>query len=117
MTIGAGAVVAANAVVTRDVLPYISSAAARRVIRQRFPAALAEALLDLAWWTLPIDALDGIPFDDPQTAVEMLRQRRDLRSSAPVAAGSGRRELRQQRQVAQVLVAALMLLAGAHDFR
>jgi serine acetyltransferase len=50
-SIGIGAVVAAGAVVTKDVAPYaIVAGNPARVIRQRFPAAIADRLLRLAWW-------------------------------------------------------------------
>jgi phosphonate metabolism protein (transferase hexapeptide repeat family) len=50
-TIGIGAVIAAGAVVTKDVAPYaIVAGNPACVIRQRFPAAIADRLLQLAWW-------------------------------------------------------------------
>src|SRR5215475_8063483 len=50
-SIGIGAVVAAGAVVTKHVAPYaIVAGNPARVIRQRFPAAVADRLLRLAWW-------------------------------------------------------------------
>ena len=49
--IGTGAVVAAGAVVTKDVAPYtIVAGNPARVVRRRFPEAVAERLLALAWW-------------------------------------------------------------------
>ena len=49
--VGTGAVVAAGAVVTKNVAPYaIVAGNPARVIRQRFPAAIAERLQQLAWW-------------------------------------------------------------------
>jgi len=50
-TIGNGAVIAAGAVVTKDVAPYaIVAGNPARVIRARFPDAVAARLQRLAWW-------------------------------------------------------------------
>lgn len=54
VTIGHGAVVAARAVVTRDVPPYaVVAGNPARVVRRRFDEASVAALLDAAWWDLP----------------------------------------------------------------
>jgi virginiamycin A acetyltransferase len=54
VTIGHGAVVAARAVVTRDVPPYVVVAGnPARVVRRRFDTAIVDALLEVAWWDLP----------------------------------------------------------------
>lgn len=54
VTVGHGAVVAARAVVTRDVPPYaVVAGSPARVVRHRFPPDVAEALVALAWWDLP----------------------------------------------------------------
>jgi len=51
VTVGHGAVVASAAVVTKDVAPYqIVAGVPARPIRDRFPAAIAERLVQLAWW-------------------------------------------------------------------
>jgi acetyltransferase-like isoleucine patch superfamily enzyme len=54
VTLGPGAVVAARAVVTRDVPAYaVVAGNPARVVRHRFPAEIAAALVETAWWELP----------------------------------------------------------------
>jgi phosphonate metabolism protein (transferase hexapeptide repeat family) len=56
--IGDGAVVAAGAIVTKDVPAYaIVAGNPARVIKPRFPEAVAQRLLKLAWWDWGHDEL------------------------------------------------------------
>lgn len=58
VTVGDGAVVAAGAIVTRDVAPYtIVAGAPARVMRLRQPPEVAERLIALAWWDWSHQAL------------------------------------------------------------
>ena len=51
VTIGDGAIIAANSVVTRDIPAYcVAGGNPCRVIRRRFDEALTEYLLTLRWW-------------------------------------------------------------------
>ncbi|MEO0831125.1 MAG: DapH/DapD/GlmU-related protein [Pseudomonadota bacterium] len=51
VTLGDGAVVAAGAVVTKDVDPYtIVAGTPAKVLRPRQPGDIAERLISLAWW-------------------------------------------------------------------
>lgn len=51
VTVGDGAIVAAGAIVTKDVAPYtIVAGTPARVMRLRQPGEIAERLIALAWW-------------------------------------------------------------------
>lgn len=51
VSIGPGAVIAAGAVVTRDVAPYMIMTGIPAIpLRARFPTIIADRLLSLAWW-------------------------------------------------------------------
>ena len=63
--IGDGAVVAANAVVTKDVAPYtIVGGVTAKTIRDRFPDSIKQDLLDTQWWNVKLDILKSLPVDN-----------------------------------------------------
>ncbi|GAA3107071.1 CatB-related O-acetyltransferase [Rhizobium viscosum] len=58
--IGAGAIVAASSVVTRDVPPYaVVGGNPASIIRMRYPVEIISEILDLAWWDWPIDKIEA----------------------------------------------------------
>ena len=64
VTIGAGAIVASGAVVTKDVAPYMIVAGVPATpLRARFSATIADRLLALAWWDWSHDRLRAALFD------------------------------------------------------
>lgn len=61
VTIGAGAIIAAHAVVTKDVAPYeIVGGNPAKHIRFRFSQDIINLLLELRWWELPFDDIQNI---------------------------------------------------------
>lgn len=71
VTVGTGAVVAAGAVVTRDVAPYtIVGGSPAKLIRRRFPEPVAESLLGIAWWDWSHEALRAALADFRSLQVE-----------------------------------------------
>lgn len=58
VTIGAGAIIAAHAVVTKDVAPYtIAAGNSAQPVKQRFDAPTIARLTQIAWWDWPTDKI------------------------------------------------------------
>ena len=58
LTVGDGAVIAADSVVVKDVPPYaIVGGNPAQIIKYRFPPEMIEALLHLRWWDWPLEKI------------------------------------------------------------
>ena len=78
--VGDGAVVAANAVVTKDVPPYaIVAGVPAKVVKYRFEQPVIDKLLELKWWDYPEDFIVTLPFSDVEKCIEMLEQNKNLK--------------------------------------
>ncbi|MDL2409702.1 hypothetical protein PY650_29585 [Rhizobium calliandrae] len=58
--IGAGAIIAAASVVTRDVPSYaVVEGNPAAIIRMRYPDEITSEILDIPWWDWPIDKIEA----------------------------------------------------------
>jgi len=88
-TIGTGAVVGAGSVVTKDVPDYaIVVGNPARVLRPRFPAAIAQRMLVLAWWDWPHGAIAAALADFRALSAEAFLEKYEA-SHAPALAATG----------------------------
>ena len=76
VTLGHGAVVAAGALVTKDVAPYsIVAGTPAKPLRPRQPPEIAERLIALAWWDWPHSALRAALEDFRRLSAEAFLER------------------------------------------
>jgi len=72
ITIGDGAIIAANSMVTRDVEPYaIVGGNPARFIRYAVPDGVRQALVASRWWEYEIGALLDTPLRDPAAFLDV----------------------------------------------
>jgi acetyltransferase-like isoleucine patch superfamily enzyme len=76
VSVGAGAIIGARATVLKDVPPYaIVVGTPARVIRLRFPEALVDRMLRVAWWRYAIYDLFAAPMDRPEAVLDHIEDR------------------------------------------
>ena len=76
ITIGDGAVIAANALVVKDVAPYaIVGGNPAKVIRMRFSEAIIAQLLALRWWRYSAQDIAACPVNQVERFCELLAGR------------------------------------------
>ena len=85
VTIGDGAIVGAEAVVTKNVPPYaIVAGNPARLVRFRLDPMIFAQLLHLQWWRFAPWQLRDVDFSDPQAAIDGIKQvEREHRPYAP----------------------------------
>ena len=90
VTVGDGAVIAAGAVVSRDVPPYtIVGGVPAKAIRQRFPDYIAASLRRIAWWDWPDEVIFERLSDFRSEAIEEFCERYDARFASPAPSKGG----------------------------
>lgn len=79
VTVGTGAVIGANSVVTRNVEPYaIVAGIPAKMIRRRFPDAVVDALVRTEYWEYPLEQLTKAPM---RNVLQFLEAFSDLKGS------------------------------------
>ncbi|WP_408005453.1 CatB-related O-acetyltransferase [Pseudomonas huanghezhanensis] len=75
VSVGTGAIIAAQSVVTQNVPAYaVVAGVPAKVVRFRHPPALITRLLKSRWWELEVTDLKRLPMDNPETFLDRLDQ-------------------------------------------
>jgi len=72
--IGDGAVIGANAIITKDVAPFSIMGGVNHVIKKRFDDKIIDKLQEIEWWNSPLDIIkNNIDLISKQPTLESLK--------------------------------------------